>query len=229
MTERASQHGERPTLDDMIDSGDVAAMDRLAHENAASRRQLEIQSRIDESLRRVFQEQAVATAGSVARHQLRRWIPWAAAAALLLASFAGWRVCTVSTRPDILGPLYHKIVDAGFKPDSVCTTDAEFAGWCRSYLRQAMYPTSRPDGLEYVGWSRAPVLGPVSAILLARVHDQPVIVVMERTDSLTDHPGRIKDPNLHVFRKSIGDVVLYEVTPAAHTTILPVIDAKPAR
>jgi len=208
---------------DRQDAAATAELQRLAASDDTVRRHVAAQSQMDAAMRRIFAEPEVAIALPQAGQGLRTWIPWAAAAALLLAALGGWRMWTISNRPDVLGPLYRQTVAAGFKPDSVCTTDQEFMGWCRSYLRQAMMPTSRPDGVEYVGWSRVTVLSPGTPILLAKVGEDPVLVVMERVDRQTVEPGRIADKQLHAFRRRIGDVVLVEVTPKDHEVILPVI------
>jgi hypothetical protein len=230
VSEGAKQPGQRRTIDELIDRGDGEALARAAQANQSVRRHVEVQARIDQALRREFSEPDLAIRlPDRTKVWWQKWLPMAAAAVVLLAGLAGWRYWVVSNRPDILGPVYHRIVEAGFKPDAVCTTDEEFSGWTRQYLRQAMYPTSRPAGLEYVGWSSGRAVGRVSAILLARVEGQPVIVVMERTDRLDFPPGRVQDPALHLYRRQIGDVVLFEITPISHQTILPVIQAQPAR
>jgi hypothetical protein len=220
----------RPTIDDLIDRADRDALGRLTKDNDALRRQVDAQDRIDASLRRIFAEPDVSiTLPGARRPAWLRWAPLAAAAVVLLAAVLGWRAWSVANRPDILGPLYHQMVDAGFKPNEVCTTDEEFARWTRQYLRESLAPTSHPEGLEYVGWSTGRALGNISAILLAKVEGQPVIVVMERTDRVKTYPGALKDTRLHLYRKKVGDVVMYEVTPIGRETILPVIQAQPGR
>lgn len=223
---------KRPTLDELIDRDPPVAPDDLARlAGGDAKAHLQVQARIDESLRRMFADETAGGAFTRAssRSAFTRWIPWAAAAVVLLAGLAAWRVWTVSHRPDVLGPLYKTTVASGFVPEVVCTTDDEFANWCRAYLRQPLYVTSRPDGIQYVGWNKGRVISPISGVLLVRVDRDPVVVVLERSDRQTVVPGKVADTSLHRFERRIGDVILYEVTPRDHASILPVLAEKPSR
>lgn len=235
MAERPPQPGDpkRPTLDQVLDRADAATSDavrRLIDKNPEARRHADIQARIDDSLRRAFAEPEFTIARPEPLPLSRRpmpWRLWAAAAVVLLSALAGWRFWVVSNRPDVLGPLYRTTVAAGFVPEVVCTTDEEFAGWCRAYLRQPIYVKSRPADIQYVGWNKGNIISPISGILLVRVGGEPVLVVLERTDRQKVVPGRIRDAGLKVFSRRIGEAVLYEVTPKADAAILPNLSASP--
>jgi hypothetical protein len=65
-------------------------------------------------------------------------------------------------------------------------------------------------------------------VLLARVDGKEVIVVVDRK-------AREKSPlpparsGLRSFREEYGNLVLYEVTPLDHPTILPLLSTQPGR
>lgn len=232
MPERSSPTPEprRLTLDELLDRADRPALESHFESDPDARRQAELQAQIDQSLARLFAAPDIQLDTQPARASRRvavRW--WAAAAAVGLLAFAGWRWWTISNRPDVLSPLYHSIVAAGFTPEQVCTDDKEFSGWCRQYLRQSIRVTARPAEIEYVGWNRAPVVSGQSGILLARVAGQPVLVIMEREEWLTTIPGHSRDPALHVFSRRIGEAVFYEISPRERAAILPVLEAGSGR
>lgn len=231
MTERGEQPGDprNPSLDELLDRADGAAeLQRRAQADPGFSRQLAMQAQLDASLRRQFEAPEVAiTLPSSAKPAWTRLVPWGLAAALLLAVLGGWWLwMRPATGPDVLTPLYREVVAAGFKPETVCTDDAEFANWCRGYFRQVISPSSHPAGLELVGWNTTTTIGPVTGVLLARVDGEPVIVVMNRSDRQNVRPPVEARDSLHIFRRRLGDVVLYEVTPKSQETVLPNLAAK---
>jgi hypothetical protein len=149
----------------------------------------------------------------------------AAAAALVIASVGVYFVAFAGGGKDVLAPLYRQTVAAGFKPETVCTTDAEFANWCRAYMRQPVFPVSHPNGVEFVGWNLDRALGPGTGVLLAKVGGKPVIVVMNRTDRQDTRPSVEPSADLNIFRKRLGNLVLFEVTPDKVAEILPTLSA----
>lgn len=231
MAEVPNNPGSKVTLDELIDRAKSAAeLAALADKHPAVRAELETQARIDDSLARLFAapvagESRGSQKGELLRAPRSRWLPWAAAAALLLAGVGTWWFVLRASGPDVLSPAYHEVVAAGFKPEEVCTTDEAFVQWCRVYMRQPIYPTSHPDGLEFVGWSKGKIISPISGVLLVKMSGEPVIVVLERTDRQTVTPGPSADPTLHVFRKRIGEVMLYEISPKTESVVLPTLSA----
>jgi hypothetical protein len=230
LTERGPQPGpKRLTLDEFLDrEGGLAELQRRAQGDAKLSRQLDVQSRLDDSLHRLFEAPEVAVELPAGRSAAsRRWV-WGLAAALLLAMLGGWWVWLKPGGPrDVLGSLYRETVASGFKPGSVCTTDEEFANWCQSYLNQPIYPKGVPTGVEFLGWNVAPTFGPRTSVLLARVDSAPVLVVMSRVDRQKVTPKLDPNCSLHLFERRIGDVVLYEVTPKDQQVILPALSGEP--
>lgn len=228
MSDMPPQPGRR-TFDDVYDSADRAKLESFAERDPAVRQRLELQNRIDAVLCRAFVEPAESLDLAPTPRRFRHWRNWLAAAAALTLLVGGWRLWTIANRPDLLGPLYRDTVAAGFVPEVVCTTDEEFTGWCRAYLRQPIRVTSRSENVQYVGWNKANVISPVSGILLVRVDGDPILVVLERRDRQTRVPGAIQDPSLRVFSRRIGEAILYEVTPKDRAVILPVLEKMPLR
>lgn len=228
MPDLPPQPGKR-TFDEVFDGAERASLARLAEREPAIRAKLDLQERIDAALGRAFSEPETVLARVPSPHRFRQWRSWLAAAAALALVLGGWRLWTIANRPDVLGPLYRSTVAAGFVPEVVCTTDEEFTGWCRSYLRQPIRVTSRSENVQYVGWNKASVISPLSGILLVRVDGDPVLVVLERVDRQTKVPGAIDDKSLRVFSRRVGEAVLYEVTPKDRAVILPVLEKLPLR
>jgi hypothetical protein len=57
--------------------------------------------------------------------------------------------------------------------------------------------------------------------LLAKVDHKPVIVVVDYASREKKELAAPTDPELHRFRAKLGSVVLYEVSPFDHPSILP--------
>jgi hypothetical protein len=116
-------------------------------------------------------------------------------------------------RPDAL---YTTVVNAGFKPEWVCKNDAEFAEAVRYRLGQPLLVTKGVPGLEVLGWAYpnkfgATPLSDQTMILLSTVDGQRDVVFVDRAGA--DKPLAVKSGKLNLFRRQIGDLVLYEVTP----------------
>ena len=85
-----------------------------------------------------------------------------------------------------------------------------------------------PENLKLVGWSYVPnELTENTMVLLASMEDQKIAVLAgeARFDrGVTLHP----DSKLHMFRKQIGEAVLYEISPHCMPSVLQYVEpAKP--
>jgi hypothetical protein len=121
-----------------------------------------------------------------------------------------------------LDKAYRQQEASQFQPDFKCEDDKQFADWVNGRYGQELLV--RPiEGLEVTGWTyyaTGSVLSPQSALLLAKVDGKDVVVVMDRKRhdrSLTVPP----DSGLHMFKRIIGGIVLYEVTPLSTEKVLP--------
>ena len=222
MTARDPQPGRLPPLDEYID-GLVTGSDRARIESdPAAAAELKLQQAIDASLRREFVP--IEIAAPIAR---RRMWPWLAAAAAVLLSIAGVYFAMVLTqpRPD-LGAIYAREVAMGFTPAEVCTTPSEFAGWVTRKFGEPLYPATGAD-TQLLGWSYAVAMSNYSGVLLADVDGRHVIVVLDKSKNETRKPARLEDPSLHLYRASIGGLILYEVSPLPSARILPALTTRP--
>lgn len=177
-----------------------------------------------------------SSAPAIAPPRRRRLIspPLAAAAAIALAALGVyWGVTGAppwaapgAGHPQRLSAAaaYRRAVDTGFKPDWVCETPEQFA----AYTREALGAPWRIDpapGLTLVGWQYSDnLLGPYAALLLAEKDGQKIVVAADRKQ----HDRRLKgDEGLRVFRREVGDLVMYEITPLPAPEILERISVGP--
>ncbi len=153
----------------------------------------------------------------------RTWIRTAAVAAVLIAFSAFLLVTRVlPQKAPFRQPheVYQSIVSAGFVPREVCTTEEAFTNWTRYALGELLVIPADLAGVTLVGWDYKPVLQARTGVLLARVGETPVIVLMDTRE----HARRLTVPRssgLHLFRRDVGEAVLYEVTPLDHASLLP--------
>lgn len=230
-------------LDGLLTGAELVEFEAELSRDPGLRRQVELSRLIDHSLRAAFEPEAVAlgsaSVGPASTRPGPAIAPWrrsalyrismlAAAAALLLA--AGVFTYTQLTdsgaftlkviRPDAL---YARVVDAGFTPEWVCTNDAEFAESVSYRLGQPLLVAAGVPGLEVLGWAyphtyKATPLSERAMILLSTVDGQRVVVFMDRAGA--DKPLTVKSSRLHLFKRRVGDLVLYEVTPMERPVVI---------
>jgi hypothetical protein len=70
------------------------------------------------------------------------------------------------------------------------------------------------EGLTYCGG-----LSRYTTTMLARVDGSPVMMFVDRADADT-HPVLPVNSKLHLFRKELGPLVLYELTPLDHPHVM---------
>ena len=166
-------------------------------------------------------------------HRIR--LTLAAAAAVLAIGIA------IKTNLPPPAPIFHTLLErtyslyesTGFTPEWVCETDAEFAAAVRDRLGQPMLIDVLDTPIELLGWAYPQdsgenpdtgygdtIISDDSMILLTRVDGQGVILIIDRVEdereplTIGDHLG------LSVFRRVLGDLVLYEVTPIDEPSVL---------
>jgi hypothetical protein len=201
--------------------------------NPELRDQVQQQRRIDGWLRRAFEPmtvplpapRALAFKPGGARPLRRLW--WYGAAAAILLAGAGVFVRFVNNRfadprisPD---SLYNRLVMRGFQPTTVCTTEKEFAAFVRQRFGQALSAAAAP-AVEILGWGYGDQydgspLSPKALILLARVEGQPVTVLIDRVSADRELTVPEHSP-LHLFKRTMGRLVVYEITPADAPRVL---------
>ncbi len=215
-------------LDDALAPEERRAFESAMESDPALRREVELARRIEDSLRRLYapppasaptEREGGHSAARLVMPTRRRLLGYAAAAVLLVAASVTYRVYFVPSAP-VLPPIhpasaFARLVNAGFTPEFVCTTDEEFERTVRERFGQGMLiqPT---EGLTLLGWgygsgySGTPLTRD-TLVLLTRVNESPVVVFMDRAknDREIEQP---KDPALHLHKRRLGRLVLYEVS-----------------
>lgn len=207
-------------LDDTLTPEQRRAFEARARHDETLARELALQRRAEESLKRQFQPPAMpvlptttttdgrALEAAPARgpSRLRLFVPLAAAAALAIT--AGVYLTLLAGTP--VGPVYHKVVDAGFTPQWVCETDEQFTQYTKERFGTPWTFDNDPS-IRLVGWRYSEdVLSPDESVLLATKGREKIVVVADEAA----HDRRLRESGgLHVFRRTLGDLVLYEISP----------------
>lgn len=208
----------------------------------ALRAQVECQKWIDQSIRQWSADSKVdhllprieeALAGQ--RYQSTAWrqiVRILGAAALVVFSMAGLWYSWKTTRPqpivDVYQPqpwrnfatVYYDTIRDGFKPAWICRNEKQFETAFSRNLRQPLLLATLPSGVTAGGISYSNSLTPATINVLGRVNGTPVMVFVDRLAAeVTPLPP--PPPELHLFRREIDALVLYELTPLDRPEILP--------
>jgi hypothetical protein len=211
-------------LDGRLSGPDAAAVEEAVRRDPALAEEVALQRRINDSLRSHFVPPAIEVPVPApipflrAPGQIRRWTWFAAAAALVLCvSGALWY--TIGKRPSGPEGLYHRLAAASFKPDWVCGDDAEFAFRVRYRLGDA-FLVHADSAVGLIGWKYvSDPLSPQALALMATVDGDHSVVLVDRL--IRDKPLTVSPSSgLNLFRKEMGGLVMYEITPLKSPRIL---------
>lgn len=172
----------------------------------------------------------------VAPHPHASWMSWhvatrwyALAAALLLCVGGGWMFQHVQSqsrqRARQLVAYYAEQVQLGLTPQWVCKDDKTFREYTAMRFGTPMSFKTLPAGVALVGWTyvRGPMRTDSNAVLMATRDDAPVFVVVEKRANAASIDTLAHDGSIHIFRKDLADITLYEITPLAGPTLLDVL------
>lgn len=103
--------------------------------------------------------------------------------------------------------VYQKLIDHGFVPEFVCTTQPEFIKTVRERFGTGLGLREEPAGLEVLGWAygdayEGRIVGEKTLILMARVNTHPTLVLIDRLRE--DRP--IEDPAALMGNWTGGDI-----------------------
>jgi hypothetical protein len=212
-------------LDGTLDEADRIEFEReLARRNGV-RGEADLQSRIDDSLRRLFDpardakppEARETVATMPPRRRLRG--PLAVAAGFVLLVAGGWLLWN-TLRPaasDGYGPWrsleqVYAAADTGELDFWVCEDEKEFIDTFVSHYAQPLMLGDLPGDVETLGLAYCRSLSPTSTCVLSKVDGRMVVVVVDRIER-----DRVTPPSpgsgLNRFRGTVGALVLYEITP----------------
>jgi len=226
-------------LDGALPAEQLGAMKREIEASPALRADLELQSRIDESLRRSFAPSKppaqllsiLRDAGSVQAAPIqprRRWLKIAAvaAAAAIVWAVVGWQFFGGRGKTPIYDPntpletIYAASVADGFKPKWVCDDPHEFASTFKQRQDQPLLLADMPPGVKMEGLHYLGGLSRYTTAMLARVNEKPVLVFVDKASEDKHVAEPSAKSGLHLFRKELGPLVLYELTPLDHPSVM---------
>lgn len=176
-----------------------------------------------------------------AKPGIRRWLAYAVAACVLLTTAFFVNREVLRRNPDFklvsADSLYALLQRRGWKPEQVCTTEKEFGDLVNSRLGQPLFPTET-IGVTLLGWGYSQdydgtPISPKTVVLLTKVDDREVMVLLDRVSRDREVKLSSLPPNsplspgpLHVHRRVVGDLVLYEVSPFHEPRVLPTLRQK---
>jgi hypothetical protein len=232
-------------VDGLLDDDERIAFEHELHRRPALRDDVARQERIDASLRRVFLppsaerlramiERPDRAADDSPPRTLRLFGPgrrFALAASLVLAVAGLWMILSVVT-PSTSGPgpyarqahrtmqqVYADELASGFEPDWICEDDQEFESAFAMRFQQPLLLQPLPETMAASGLAYSNTISTDTIYLLASVRDEPVLVFVDKLERV-ETPPTLSDPALHVHRRVVGDLVLYEVSRLPEPTVI---------
>ncbi len=114
--------------------------------------------------------------------------------------------------------VYLDTVAEGFLPLWVCADDREFAQTFRAVHYQGLVLGELPPGTTALGLAYSNSLTPRTTCVLAAVGDERVMVFVDRIER--DRPQTAPE-GMHLHRRQIDRLVLYELSPLEEPALLP--------
>lgn len=219
-----------------------AAFEKTLAESPELRVQLDLMRRADESIAHSFAapgfvkidfNAARATAAMQSRatsSPLKRWgglIGVAIAAALLVVAALQLPMFSGKAREVLtLSGLYDRQVKNGFQPTFVCNNDAEFVDYTQKSFGLPLLAQG-DSSVQIVGWTYDTAQGyndlglsDKAQIVLARVENQPVLLLMDKGEAKGPKIDKNARGRLQVFERNVGGVDVFEITPLSKPMVL---------
>lgn len=217
-------------LDGRLDEAQTAEFHRLLERNPEARAEMELQARIDESLKRLFTPPDAKSLdldrpNVVENRPANRWLRLRAVAivaAMLLLVVGGWGLWAMlnPTVPEFkprfpkltLTQAYQNAADNNFREDWACEDEKEFACTFDYRLGKGMALAQAPASVEVLGLSYANTITQKSILLHAKVNGRGIIVFVDRASA---DKGQNVDPasGLKLYKRKLDRLMLYEVSP----------------
>lgn len=234
-------------LSGTLQGEELAAFERDLASDPSLAEAVETQSRMDDSIRRLYVAPAAPDLSSLLRENdaasLRvagrigtrdRWMRLALAALILLtvgvgiSQWSNWFNPPGTVIPP--GTMYTRLVTTGWQPAVVCKTDAEFIALVRKQLGQGLSAAASP-AVQMVGWGyknnyAGSPLSDDTMMLLTDVDGEHVLVLIDRVQNRRNLKIPKDAPEfgrLNIFKRRIGDLIIYEITPKKSESVLPLL------
>jgi hypothetical protein len=225
-------------LDGTMDPVEQEAFARGLEDDRARSDEVKLDQRIGRSLRELFAAPepldadqmltelrraagSVQAAPAASRSPTRRRLYWtvvvATAAAVAWAAVA-WQLLE-RTAPEVafaerpLHEVYSRAIAEGFQPYWECEDDEQFRAVFLERQGESLRLDPLPDGSRMLGLAYLGGLSPMTTAMLAEVGADRVVVFADRVERDVPQPPPPAASGLHLFRKVLGPLVLYEVTP----------------
>jgi len=155
-----------------------------------------------------------------------------AAAAAVVAGVVGVWLIGQSLRPPASSPpggytpepwrsletAYNDWLADGFEPMWICADDREFVDTFRETYYQGLLLGALPQGTTALGLSYCNSISSRTTCLLATVDGTPVVVFVDRVERDRPQP---QPEGLHLHRRRIDKLILYELSPVEQPAVLP--------
>jgi hypothetical protein len=226
-------------LDGTLGDQERHKMSRYISARPELQSEVNLQARIDEALRRSFapsappaallsklRESAAARSAVVHMPRRRATLIAVATAATIVWGVLAWQFLrkdstTPHYNPNVpLATIYETRVTDGFHPMWVCDDPREFATTFLTRQGQGLLLATLPEGITMEGLTYCGGISRYTTTMLARVDGAPVMVFVDRVSADTHPVQPAGNTNLHLFRKELGPLVLYELTPRDHPSLL---------
>lgn len=214
-------------LDGLMDERERSDFERVLASDTDLQRVAALQKSIDASLTRAARPEAVEAClaalplGRVPRSAptVYRLAPLGIAAAVL-AAVATWvwssqpatnRPVALPT-PTTLVAAYRQTIETGFRAYHECKNPSEYENQFRERFGQGLVAAAPPVAVTLLGWGTSELPSSRAYTLLLKRDGKPVMLFF---DALSADRAPIREPaaGVNVYRREIGRMVVYEVTP----------------
>ncbi len=227
-------------LDDELEPAERAGFERRLDRSPDLRAEIDRIRAVDRALRaamappprealRAIADRAIRAAAARPRRARRRLVALAAAASFAGLILGAWLLAAAgrglggggySALPwRSVETVYREETAAGFRPRWRCRTDEEFARTFEGRFGQGLLLAKLPDGVEALGLAYGHTLTSATVYLLARAHGRPVLVFVDRVERDV-RPQLEAGCGLHLSRRVVGRLVLYELSPLERPALL---------
>lgn len=228
-------------LDGALTPDEATAFVESLRQDPTLRADMELATRVNASLRRVFEPSRAVSPSPIVRKapMTSARVPTWLAAAMLILTFGGaiYLVGAYMTNSGPFSPpgrvlppaefTYRHFEKTGFTPAWVCDTDEQFA---KAVVDQLGSPLLvRVDDaphLSIIGWAyqpygTKPIISGRTMVLLAKHDGREIMVLIDHSDATRCMPRVMPGGGLHVFERAMGDLTAYEVTPLPEPVVIP--------